>query len=438
MKEEFLHFIWTYQRYDHNKLLTTDGETVQIIHPGKLNHHDGPDFLNATLRIDGQLWSGCVELHVDGQDWYNHKHHKDKNYGNVVLHVVYKNGVETRNGGGNYVPTVELNGKIPLNLFARFDQLQASNSIIACANHFQDVDDFIFLAWKERLVAERLESKVNGFEHIIEHQNGDWEGAFFQSLTRNFGLHANTDAFELLAESINYKILMKHRTNLFELEALLFGQAGMLERTFKDLYPNRLKKEYQYLKSKYKLQTIPLGYWRFKQLRPISFPTIRLAQLASLIHQKTPLFATFHESENLLEMLQQITVSKYWKSHYTFDKLSKESVKRIGKDFANALIINAFIPTLFAMGKATAVPELCIEAVDYLHTIPAEVNKKTNLWKVLDIHCKDAADSQALIQLVNNYCIPKNCLNCPIGCHILKGDNWQPPSKLEEPKLCYN
>jgi hypothetical protein len=438
MKEEFLHFIWEYQRYNSDELFTIDNQTVYVIHPGKHNHHDGPDFLNATLRIGDELWKGSVELHIDGKDWYQHQHHKDSNYSNVILHVVYSNGVTTKNGGGNLIPTLELNGKIPLHLFHKFDQLKANTSVVACSNHIQDIDEFILLAWKERLVAERLESKVADFEYLIERQNGDWEGAFFHILTKNFGLYANLDAFELLAESIDFRILLKHRHNLLELEALLFGQAGMLDRTFKEEYPLALQKEYRYLKKKYKLKSIPASYWRFKQLRPLSFPTVRIAQLANLFHLATPLLTTFHEHEDPLAILRKIGVSDYWKTHFTFEQAATNSKKRIGADFGSTLIINAFIPTIFAMGKATGVPDLCIQAIEYLQVLPPETNRKTNLWKRLDVHCKDAADSQAIIQLVNHYCIPRKCLHCPIGCQILKIDNNEPPRQLQEPEIHYN
>jgi hypothetical protein len=438
MKEDFLHFIWEYQRYNHSKLFTNDNQPIYVIHPGKQNHYDGPDFLNATLRIGEELWKGSVELHVDGKDWYNHQHHLDPNYSNVILHVVYKNGITTKNGGGNFIPTLELNGKIPLHLFHKLEQLKANTSIIACSNHIQDIDEFIFLAWKERLVAERLESKVKDFEYLIKRQSGDWEGAFFHILTKNFGLHANIDAFELLAESIDYRVLLKYRHNVIDLEALLFGQAGMLDRSFKEEYPLLLQKEYRFLQKKYQLKSIPASYWRFKQLRPLSFPTIRIAQLAQLFHLETPLLTTFHESENPLAILRKVGVSDYWKTHFTFEHISGNSKKTIGLDFANTLIINAFIPTLYAMGKATGVPDLSIQAVEYLQALPPETNRKTNLWKRLDVHCKDAADSQAIIQMINHYCIPKKCLHCPIGCQILKVDDLEPPTRLEEPEIHYN
>ena len=439
MKEQLLHFVWQHRRFDQYELFTNCGEKITIIHPGWINHHDGPDFSNAKIKIGSTIWNGHVEIHVDGQDWYRHKHHSDPNYSNVILHVVYRNSQVTSNIGGYEIPTVELSGLIPLTVIQKYEQLIANNSIIACSNHIQDIDEFIIRAWKERLVIERFEEKVSDFESVIFKSKGNWEASFFHILTKNFGLHSNMEGFEALSESVDYKILLKHHEDTFQVEALLFGQAGMLDRNFKDDYPNQLKKEYQYLRKKYKLKSIPMGYWKFKGLRPVSFPTIRIAQLAQLIHRHTPLFSTFQDSRSPENLLRKISVSDYWKSHYTFDATSREIKKQIGSTFANLIIINVYIPMLFSYGKAMSIPDLSLYALELLTDIKPEVNRKTKLWQSLGIDCDDASDSQALIQAINHYCIKKKCLDCPIGCHILKGDNhFPPPKKLEEPAYIYN
>lgn len=423
MKESFLHFVWQQQHFDSKQLSTMDGEAISILKPGQINHHDGPDFLHAKVRIGDTLWSGSVEIHVNGKDWYNHKHHNDLNYKNVVLHVVYNEQfAPTKNSSGYTVPTLSLNSRISPNIIKKYEQLELSTSPIACANHIDDVDEFIVRAWKERLIVERLEEKVSYFENLVAHQNGNWEAAFFEVLTENFGLHANTNAFKTLARSIDYRILLKHSSSLFELEAILFGQAGMLERSFNDDYPNQLKKEYRYLAKKYKLEAIAPSLWRFKQLRPISFPTIRIAQLANLIHHHKHLFSAFQDSRAPENLLRKVAVSDYWNNHYTFDGNVRNAQKRIGQTFSDLVVINAYIPMLFAYGKAHATPDLTIYAVELLTYMKAEVNKKTKLWKVLNIEIADASDSQALIQAFNKYCSPKKCLSCPVGGHILKGN----------------
>lgn len=439
MKENLLHFIWQHRRFDQYELATNCGEKISIIHPGFINHHDGPDFLNAKVKIGNDIWNGSVEIHVDGRDWYNHKHHSDPNYSNVILHVVYKNSKPTHNIGGYSIPTLELNGLIPLSLIEKHEILESNSSIIACSNHIQDVDEFIIRAWKERLVVERLEEKVLDFESVIDYNLGDWEGSFFQILAKYFGLYANTEGFEALAKSIDYKILLKHKTDLFQLEALLFGQSGLLDRSFKDDYPKRLKKEYQYLSKKYCLTPISKGYWKFKGLRPISFPTIRIAQLADLTHQHHTLFSAFQDSKAPKELIKQTKVSQYWETHYTFDTASREIKKVIGNTFADLIVINAYIPMLFAYGKAMSIPDLCLYAVELLGKKKSEVNRKTKLWSALGVKSEDAADSQALIQAINKYCSKKKCLKCPIGCHVLKGDNhFPPPNKFEEETYIYN
>ncbi len=439
MKEKLLHFIWQHRRFDQYKLATICGEKITIIHPGFINHHDGPDFLNAKVKIGNDIWNGSVEIHVDGRDWYQHKHHFDPNYSNVILHVVYSNSKVTCNIGGHTIPTLELNGLIPLNLIEKHDILETNSSIIACSNHIQDVDEFIVRAWKERLVVERLEEKVLCFQSTIDKNLGDWETSFFQIIAINFGLHANKEGFEALAKSIDHKILLKHKTDLFQLEALLFGQSGLLDRSFKDEYPNRLKKEYQFLKKKYRLNPISKGYWMFKGLRPISFPTIRIAQLADLIHKHHTLFSAFQDCKSSVELLKKTTVSEYWQTHYTFDAVSREIKKVIGNTFANLIVINAYIPMLFAYGNAMSIPDLSLYAMELLSSLSPEINRKTKLWKSLGIKSEDASDSQALIQAINNYCLEKRCLECPIGCHVLKGENhFPPPKKFEEPMYIYN
>ncbi|MCB0502119.1 MAG: DUF2851 family protein [Bacteroidetes bacterium] len=439
MKEQLLHFVWQHRRFDQYELLTQCGEKISIIHPGFNNHHDGPDFLNAKIRIGSTIWNGHVEIHVDGIDWYRHRHHYDPNYANVILHVVYRNGQLTNNIGGHEIPTLELGGLIPLTVIDKYEQLIVNSSVIACSNHLQDIDEFIIRAWKERLIAERFEEKVIDFEQLIDSTKGNWEAAFFQLLTRHFGVHSNMEGFQVLSESLDYRILLKHHEDLFQLEAILFGQAGMLDRNFNDIYPNELKKEYQYLSKKYKLKSIYGGNWKFKGLRPVSFPTIRIAQLAALIHRHAPLFATFQDSDSPETILRNIIPSDYWMSHYTFDTESRAINKVVGKTFANLIIINVYIPMLFSYGKAMSIPDLSLYAIELLATIRPEVNRKTKLWKSLGVSCDDAGDSQALIQAINHYCIERKCLDCPIGCHILKGeDHFPPPEKLEEPTYIYN
>lgn len=418
MKEQLFHFIWQHKLYNTRNLTTTDGCELQILEVGKHNKDGGPDFLQAKIKIDDVILLGNIELHIHTSDWKLHKHTNDKKYQNVILHVVYFNDDNDEMN----LPTLELNGRISPILLDKYERLQISKQDLICKNMLHEVDDFTIENWKERLVAERMERKANSILEDLKKNGNDWENTFYHLLGKYFGSHINFYAFELLIKSIDYKILLKHQNDIFQLEALLFGVAGFLNKDFVEIYPRALKAEFQFLKHKYNLKEMQEYHWQFLRIRPSSFPTIRIALFAQLM-QKMPLFSKVIASENSNKLLDKIEVSEYWKSHYVLDKLSKYRNKSLGEDFKQMLQINVFAPILFTYAKHHNDMELAEHAIDVLHKNEVEQNSKIEHFTSSNIRLKTSYDSQAILELYDNYCIKKRCLECRIGNKILRKTN---------------
>ncbi len=415
MKEQLFHFIWQHKLYNTKELTTTDGSQLQILEVGKHNKDGGPDFLQAKIKIDDVVLLGNIELHIHTSDWKLHNHTDDKKYQNVILHVVFFNDGEDEMN----LPTLELNGRISPILLDKYERLQISKQDLICKNMLHEIDDFTIESWKERLIAERLERKSNLILDDLKQNGNDWEKTLYHLIGKYFGSHINFYAFELLVNHIDYKILLKHQQNIFQLEALLFGVAGFLNKDFVEIYPRALKQEFQFLKHKYNLKEMQEYHWQFLRIRPSSFPTIRIALFAQLI-QKMPLFSMVLEEKNIENILNKIEVSEYWKSHYVLDKLSKYRNKSLGEDFKQMLQINVFSPVLFGYAKQYNDIDLAEHAIDLLHKNYAEYNVKTEHFSSTKIQLKTSYDSQAMLELYDNYCVKKRCLECCIGNKILR------------------
>ncbi len=416
MTERLLQFIWQFQYYNKNELVTTGGEQLQVIHPGQHNTNQGPDFLDAKIRMGKTTWAGTVELHHKTTDWVKHQHQRDKNYNNVILHVVWENDKSR-----NRIPVLELGNRVPKLLLQRYEELMNASSFIPCERSVHQVRDIIWKSWKERLLAERLMRKAGIVETYLRENNYHWEETFWWLLTRNFGIRINADAFEAIARSIPLKILAKHKEQIHQLEALLFGQAGLLKGKFKEDYPRMLQKEYEFLKRKYRFKSSALPV-HFLRMRPDNFPTVRLAQLAMLVSGSSHLFSRIREARSLKDVREwfDVTANDYWHYHYRFNAASSFRKKKPGDQMINNIIINTLVPVLFAYGNYNRDQKCKDRALEWLEKTSAENNTITRGFQQIGIENKNAFDSQALIELKNEYCNKKGCIDCAIGNYLLK------------------
>ncbi len=424
MKEEFLQFIWEHGLFTKNDLKTTDGRSVEIISTGQPNSDSGPDFFNAKIRIGDTVWAGNIEIHQKSSHWYQHKHDMNAAYDNVILHVVESFDRPVRVGMHD-LPTLEI--RYPEEIATNYEGLLRSVQWIPCQEQLPKYDPFLIRFWFSSLMIDRLQSKTNDILAILEQNKNNWNETFYQLLARNFGMKTNALPFELLAKSLPLQVLSKHKTNLFQLEALLFGQSGLLNETLLgDDYYLSLRKEYSFLYQKYGLSGIELHTWKFMRLRPINFPTVRIAQLAMLIHHSSALFSQILETENLEELrkLFDVKASEYWDNHYRFNKISDDNhPKTLGEIAFNNLVINTIVPLLFVYGDQHLNQAMKDRALLLLDKLNPESNQIIRKWNELGIESRTAFETQALLQLKNKYCDCKKCLNCQLGAKIITSVN---------------
>jgi Protein of unknown function (DUF2851) len=418
MQESFLHYLWRNRRFDFSNLKTTKGETLNILDFGEHNTNAGPDFLNATIRLGDVTWAGNIEMHVKASDWLLHGHQYNEAYKNVILHVVYEEDTVI---ASPEMPCLVLKNLIPEGIYKKYWALLHNEKWIPCQHQFFTVSGLTKTMWLERLLVERLEKKTEAIAIALERNKNDWEETFYQFVTRNFGVSVNTEPMEWLARSLPHVTLAKHKNNLFQLEALIFGQSGLIEKEYKDEYPNILKKEHAFLSHKHKLKPINGTAWKFSRMRPASFPTIRLAQLADLVHQSTHLFSKILDIETItdLETLFTVKTSSYWTNHYVFDTPSVSTKKTMGRDTIDLIIINTIVPFLFYYGKIRQEDRYKDRAFQFLEALKGENNAIIEGWQSLGETPKTAFQTQALIQLKKEYCDKKRCLECAVGNAIL-------------------
>lgn len=422
MTEDFLHYAWRYQHFNSNHLQTTQGQNLTILAIGEHNRHAGPDFLNARLRIEDTYWAGNVEVHLKASDWLLHRHEKDPAYANVILHVVLDEDQIIYDPNGERIPCLELRRLLDPKLSNAYYRMLNNNLWIPCQNHWQEVKTLSVKLWLERVMVERLETKTEIVKRFLEFNQGDWEEVCYQLLLRNFGLSVNLDPCEQVARSLPLKLIGRHRDNLLQIEALLFGQAGLLEQDFEEKYPQQLQSEYRFLRQKYGLEPMPASNWKFLRMRPANFPTMRLAQFAVLLYQGSNLFSKILAAQDIEELahLFRITLHGYWSEHYVFDKASSRKLKHLGSNFIELLILNACIPLVFYYGMYTQDNRYCDKALRFLQELPPEANHIIDGWKKLGFEPEDAGQSQALIHLKRMYCDQRQCLHCAVGAAILK------------------
>lgn len=422
--EDFLHYVWKFRLFERTNLQTTDGVELEISTPGLHNTDSGPDFHAARIQIGDTAWAGNVEIHINASDWEKHQHTTDNAYGNVILHVVYNNDIPVILPDGRHIPTLELKNRIPDDLYTRYHNLiYGVKTIIPCEASIAKLDDFTLRTWFTRVLIERLEKKSMAVIASLEVNRGDWEETFYQFLAANFGFKVNALPFELLARSLPQNILAKNKSNVLAIEALIFGQAGMLTDEFQDEYPQLLKQEYDYLRKKYNLTPIEKHLWKFMRLRPQNFPTIRLAQFAALIISSNHLFSKvldMRDVKTLPALFEGIAVNSYWDDRYRFDKLSKPSSKNLGAASINVLLLNTLALFLFSYGKHHQQEYYISRSLKLLESLPGEQNQVIDDFKAVGVKAYSAFESQAMLELKNYYCNYKKCLQCSVGNKILK------------------
>ena len=420
MTEDFLYYLWLYHLAGKD-MVTTEGTPLRIEKPGIRNKDSGPDFFDCRIKIGDTLWAGNVEVHQKSSDWFRHGHQNDKSYNSIILHVVYENDKTIFRESGEPVECLELNGKFHDDLYNKYQGFLLSAHWIPCGSDISNVRNFMLLNILDRLAVERLEKKAKTIQAKLEEANGDFREVFYRSLMKSFGLKANTEAFEQLAISLPLSALSKHKQDLFQLEALLFGQAGLLNSNLKENYANHLHKEYSFLASKYNLTPMKTFVWKFMRMRPSNFPTLRMAQFASLIFHSSGLIDKILTAKTLKRVIEllQCEPSAYWQNHYRFGKSNRQGTKKMGNSFIYLILINTIIPYAFVYGRFKNDLGTEEKAVQWLEEIPAENNTITRHFGALGVKATSALHSQALIELKTNYCNHQQCLNCSIGHTIL-------------------
>jgi hypothetical protein len=420
MTEDYLHYIWKHRLFEKNELKSTSGERITIVHSGNHNKNAGPDFLEGKIKIGEQLWAGHIELHVQSSDWQKHNHQSNKAYNNVVLHVVYADDGLALREDGTEIPTLELKGLFDEMGYWRYEQFVSAKRFLACGELVKSVDEIHIATMLDRVLVERLEEKSAFVKQIFEATKNDWNETFYRMLLYSFGLKINAEAMLHLAERLPLSVLRKHTGIHFQVEALLFGCGGFLEGN--DEFQRTLKKEFTFLQAKYNLQPLAKEQWKFSKLRPMGFPTVRLAQLAGIL-SKTPDFFRVaigvEKPAQILELLATET-SDYWQNHFTFEKESSVQEKVVSSTLANQVMINAVVPTLFLYATLKNETETRFRVMDWLRELRSEQNQIVKNYTQVGFNAQSAFDSQALLQLYKNYCQQRKCLSCAVGVKLLK------------------
>lgn len=418
--EQLLHYVWKHKIFPLKELKTTTGQQVEVIDTGLANTDAGPDFFNAKLKLDGVLWIGNIEIHERSSDWFKHGHHADAGYNSVILHIASEIDTEISRSNGERIPQIQL--ICPEAVRTNYKELLETDSYPPCYRIIPSLPPFTAHSWMTALQMERFEQKATLLNERLKRCQGNWEDAFFITLARNFGFGLNGDAFETWAHRLPFRAVDKHRNDLFQIEAIFFGQAGILEDSDGDGYYLRLKKEYTYLQHKFGLIPMDASLWRFLRLRPANFPHIRIVQLACLYHRAYGLLSRIMETETLQGVRDILKggTSEYWLTHYTFGGSSPSRPKTLSNTSLDLLIINTVVTFLYAYGLHKGNRVLCARAGSFLEELKAENNYITRMWEQCGMKASNAADSQALIQLKKEYCDKKKCLYCRIGYEYLK------------------
>jgi hypothetical protein len=424
MKEEFLHYLWKYSLYDTDRLFDNENNRIVVLNPGEYNHDSGPDFFNAKISIAGTVWAGNIEIHTRSSHFNIHGHQNDPAFNNVILHVVAENDKSVYNSKGEELLTTQI--IFDPALLEKYEVLVNNPCTIACQDEIRKVDPILVRHWLNSLVIERLQEKSEAILKILSATGSDWDETFYRMLRRYFGFRVNTEPFEMLASALPFKIIRKHSDNIFQIEALLFGTAGLLDiglfkEALSDEYYKNLIKEYAILSAKYSLQPLHGWLWKFSRLRPSNFPTVRISQLAAMLSVSGGLFSRVNEARDIKDLreLFEVSASDYWDDHFVFGKKSGSVTKNTGSQAIEIFLINAVVPVIFVYGKERDNQNIVERALSFMDQIPPEENVIVSEWKEAGIKAESAFYSQALIQLRNEYCKKRKCLNCRIGNMII-------------------
>ncbi|MFA6403769.1 MAG: DUF2851 family protein [Salinivirgaceae bacterium] len=420
MQESFLQYLWKYSLYSNQPLSLVGGAPIEVINAGEHNTNSGPDFFNAKIKIGETVWAGNLEIHVRSSDWLKHHHESDAAYNNVILHVVAQHDTEIKRPNGEPLPVLEL--QAPKGLYEQYLYLMQNNGWVPCEAFIAKIDDFAIFQWKESLLVERLHEKAELINERFTRNNNHWEETFYQTLAANFGFKTNAQPFEMLARSLLLTHLAKHKDQLNLIEAMLFGQSGLLPKKNDDNYTHQLITDFDHFSNKFALKPMSSHLWKFSRLRPVNFPTIRLAQFAALVHSSSSLLSKILDAADYhdLAALFQVKASTFWDTHYVFDKKSPFREKHLGEDAFHNILINTLAPFLFFYGNIRKQPSLTEKAMEWLSKVPPEQNAIIEHWNQLGMKSENAFDTQALIQLKNNYCSHRRCLNCQIGNQVIR------------------
>lgn len=419
MHESFLHYLWQYSLFS-KPLKLTDGSIIEVLNVGIYNNDSGPDFFNAKIKIDENIWAGNIEIHLKSSDWYKHNHQEDEAYDNIILHVVAENDIQVKRKNGEEIPTAVLFSQT--GIYEQYLYLMQSKSWVPCETFINKVNYFTVLQWKESLMIERLKTKASIIERRWHQNNKNFEETFYQTLAANFGFKTNAVPFEMLAKQLPLKYLLKHKDNLQSIESMLFGVAGLLPENSDNLYVKGLIENFKHYRNKFGLKTLNTHLWKYSKLRPSNFPTIRIAQFAQIIYNNAALFSSAIEAEKLTSIYELFAVeaSEFWNTHFNFEKKAKKMTKRFGDIAFQNIVINTMAPFLAFYAHIKNNPEFSERAIGWLTELQPEKNSITKHWQQLGLEIKNAFDSQSLIQLKNIYCNTRKCLSCRIGNQVIQ------------------
>ena len=419
--EDLLQFIWAAGLFNVHGLRTTDGGAIEVLDPGRIQRNSGPDLVDARIRIQGQLWAGNVEVHACSSEWDAHGHQTDPAYENVILHVVHEHDSEVRTRSGRVLPTLELHTRIDTAMVGSHQRSMNARGFVPCSHDLGRIAPDRWSPWLERLAIERLERRSDGLLGMLRSNGGDIATLLFIQLARAFGLKVNADPFGMLANSVPIQVARRVADDVFRMEALLFGQAGLLQVDFVDEYPRSLQQEHRLLAGLHGLRPAPMASWKFGRMRPVNFPTIRIAQLAQVLVRIRGDLLDLLTGASIgdLRTLLDVIVSDYWMDHFTFDRPAEPIRKRLGRSGVDHIIINAIVPVLYTMGRFHGERRPVDRAMELLGSLPAEGNSVLASWASLGVKAGNATCGQALLELKDRYCSKRRCLNCAIGNHLL-------------------
>lgn len=421
MKEDFLHYLWKFKKFDTTNLKTSDGEEIKILNSGNYLQLAGPDFFNAQITIGNQKWAGNVEIHIKSSDWYVHHHERDEAYDSVILHVVWEHDTEIFRKNNTEIPVLELKHYVSKETTGNYQSLMTPKSWIFCEKQLASIDSFVIKNWQERIFFERLERKSKHIEELLQQSNQDWESVLFCLLAKNFGLNTNGELFLKIAQSIPFSLVRKESFELKNLEALLFAKAGLLKDTKEDTYFKDLQSRFKYLSHKYQLENLVFEPVEFFKHRPDNFPTIRLSQLANVYHSQQNLFSKLIQANSVQNVYDifKVSVSEYWQNHYQFDKESPKKKKSLTNSFIDLIVINTIVPIQFAYARSQG-KEVAENLIGLMQEVAPEKNSIIEKFSSFGIKSKNAFETQSFLQLKNEYCNKSKCLECAIGMELLK------------------